>query len=184
VRHKSGRMGLSSRPERELCSVDVPPAVTGASRSREGAGRMPTEQRAGRPRYIRSARYVGGISAPTFMSHALRECVSCPSAIFYSIFTKEPLPLTIALHLGYELIARRAAGPRFSTGLGLTPSRNPGQLGVQPLPPTLSWPSSGHLTACSEAWCLHRELVGAEPEGYDQKRRTATAGSIGQISFQ
>jgi hypothetical protein len=37
---------------------------TGASRSREGAGKMPTEQRAGRPRYV------GGIAPSTYVSHA------------------------------------------------------------------------------------------------------------------
>jgi hypothetical protein len=58
-------------PRQELCSVGVPPAVTGASRSREGAGRMPTQQRAGRPRYIRP-RYIGGNPASTFMSRTLR----------------------------------------------------------------------------------------------------------------
>jgi hypothetical protein len=36
------------------CSVGVPPAVPGASHSRQCAGRMPTQQRAGRPRYARS----------------------------------------------------------------------------------------------------------------------------------
>jgi hypothetical protein len=40
------------------------------ARGPEGAGRMPTEQRAGRPRYIRRPRYVGGISASTFMARA------------------------------------------------------------------------------------------------------------------
>jgi len=45
-------------------SAGVPPAVTGASRSRqECAGRMPTPQRARRPRYV------GGFSAITFFSH-------------------------------------------------------------------------------------------------------------------
>jgi hypothetical protein len=40
--------------ERGGRSVGVPPAVSGASRSRqEGAGRMATAQRAGRPRYVR-----------------------------------------------------------------------------------------------------------------------------------
>jgi hypothetical protein len=42
-------MGLLSRPERELCSVGVPPAVTGASRSRQGAGRMPINANRTRP---------------------------------------------------------------------------------------------------------------------------------------
>ena len=42
-------MGLLSRPERELCSVGVPHAVTGASRSRQGAGRMPISANLTRP---------------------------------------------------------------------------------------------------------------------------------------
>jgi len=50
--------------------VGVPPAVTGASRSREGAGRMPTQQRAGRPRYIRLL-YVGDLGSNFYVAHPL-----------------------------------------------------------------------------------------------------------------
>jgi hypothetical protein len=55
----------------DFCSVGVPPAVAGESRSCEGAGRMPTLQRAGRPRYILRLRYVGGLG---FLS-----CVARPA---------------------------------------------------------------------------------------------------------
>ena len=58
------KVRLIERPGLTTSATDVPPAGAGASRCRQAcAGRMPTPQRARRPRYV------GGFSAITFFSH-------------------------------------------------------------------------------------------------------------------
>ena len=65
--------------------MGVSPAVAGASRSRqEFAGRMPTPERARRPRYVQ------GISAFTFRPHPLTSAAT-PLFILAGAMLRQPL---------------------------------------------------------------------------------------------